>query len=513
MASESPLSKQQIVEGLRALGLPQGAILMIHSSLSSLGQVDGGADTVIDALLEALGPEGTLLMPTHPARDGRTFDPDTIPSDMGVISETFRLRPGVLRSRHPYHPVAAYGARAEEMLRDHEQSAIPDGPETPYGRLITLGGWVLDIGCDLDTLTLLHTVEAELDLPYLRELEMKYVDAQREVQTLQIKRCPGGHRGGVLKFDQLFREKGAMTVGRIGRAVCRLLSAPKAAAIMRREMTRDPFFALDDNPHCADCVRFRGKVKAARLAREDFRLTAPLWAVAEDQEQALTLIQGEGISWVELDAGRPGSSPVALDDLRSRLAARGFGIAVLRAEMRQPDVMAELCVAAARLGAAYLHVGTPVRTAMSQPQLVEALRALAQAAGQQGITLLLGNRLDSFAETVNELATLTMEVGSPHLGVSYDPAGIARAGGSPFYSGLYKGVPRRFVEHVELRDVVAAGGQAALLGLGNAEVTEIISNLRCRSFNGFFCLWPLPGQGPEGFRAAARSFWEIMDNI
>jgi len=486
---------------------------MVHSSLSSLGEVDGGADTVIDALLEALGPKGTLLMPTHPARDGHIFDIDTTPSDMGIISETFRRRPGVLRSRHPYHPVAAYGAHAEEMLRDHERSAIPDGPETPYGRLINLECWVLHIGCDLDTLTLLHTVEAELDLPYLRELEMKYVDAQGEIQTLQIKRCPGGHRGGVLKFDRLFREEGAMTVGRIGQAVCRLLSAPKAAAIMRREMARDPFFALDDNPHCADCLRFRGKVKAARLAKEDFRLTAPLWAVAEDPERALALIQGEGISWVELDAGRLGPSLVALNDLRDRLAARGFRVALLRTEMQPSEVMAELCAAVARLGAAYLHVSAPAQRAMTRPRLMEALRAAAQAAGEQGVTLLLGNRPGSHAETVQGLAALVAEVGSPHLRASYDPAGIAQVGGSPFYGGLYKGPLRGFVHHVELQDVVAADAQPALLGRGNAEVMEIISNLRCRSYNGIFCLWPLPGQGAEGFRVAAKSFWEIMDGI
>lgn len=511
--SEFPLTARQIVAGLSALGLPRGAILMVHSSLSALGPVEGGADTVIDALLQALGPEGTLLMPTHPARDGRTFDPDTIPSDMGIISETFRRRPGVLRSRHPYHPVAACGARAEEMLRDHEQSAIPDGPDTPYGRLITLGGWVLHIGCDLDTLTLLHTVEAELNLPYLRELEMNYLDAQGEVQTLAIKRCPGGHRGGVLKFDRLFREEGAMTIGRIGRAVCRLLFAPQAAEIMRREMARDPFFALDDNPHCADCLRFRGKIKSARLAKEDFGLTAPLWAVAEDLERALALIQGEGISWVELDAGRLGPSLVALDELRDRLAARGVRTALVRAEMQSPKVMIELCAAAGRLGASYLHLSPPGPGVMTRTQWAGALRSLADAAGERGITLLVGNRPGSHVGTAEELAALIAEVDSPHLKASYDPAGIARLGGSPFYGGLYKGPLRRLVRHVELRDVVGADGEPALLGQGNAEVMEIVSNLRCRSFDGFLCLWPLPGRGEEGFRAAARSFWRMMDSM
>ena len=177
---------------------------------------------------------------------------------------------------------------------------MPDGPETPYGRLITLGGKVLHIGCDLDTMTLLHTVEAELDLPYLRELEMQYVDAAGEVRTMSIRRCPGGHRGGVLKFDRLFRAEGAMAVATVGPAVCRLIDAPRAAAVMRREMSRDPGFALDENPHCADCVGYREKIATssgdrpralrqtaatggeslkALLENEDFSLSVPLWAV------------------------------------------------------------------------------------------------------------------------------------------------------------------------------------------------------------------------------------------
>ncbi|MCC7355342.1 MAG: AAC(3) family N-acetyltransferase [Anaerolineae bacterium] len=509
----SELSKEQIVAGLRSLGLPLGATLMVHSSLSSLGTVADGADAVIDALLEALGPEGTLLMPTHPARDGRTFDPAIIPSEMGIVTETFRLRPGVLRSRHPYHPVAAYGPRAGEMLRDHERSAIPDGPDTPYGRLIARSGWVLHVGCDLDTLTLLHAVEAELDLPYLRELDMEYVDAGGDVQMLHIVRCPGGHRGGVFKFDRLFREEGAMTIGRIGQAVCRLLSAPRAAAIMRREMVRDPFFALDDNPHCADCVRFRGKVKAARLAQEEFCLTAPLGAVSHDLDEAMAVIQGEGISWVEVEGESLGPSPASWDDLRSRLAARGLGIAVLHIGTQSPEAMAAWCSIAARLHIPYLHIAATSHSSISRAHLVDRLRALAQMAGEHKLTLLLGNEPGSLAGSADELAALISEVGSSYVRAGYDPSAIALAGGSPFYGGLYKGSLRGYVQHLDLRDAVAATGRPAPPGLGNAEIVETISNLRCRSFAGLLCLWPLPMAQPEGFRTAARHFWQIIESI
>ena len=91
--TEHALTCEQLVQGLRTLGLRTGDILLVHASLSSLGDVVGGPDTVIDALLHAVGPDGTLLMPTHPARDGQPFDPERVPSDMGTISETFRLRP------------------------------------------------------------------------------------------------------------------------------------------------------------------------------------------------------------------------------------------------------------------------------------------------------------------------------------------------------------------------------------------------------------------------------------
>jgi aminoglycoside 3-N-acetyltransferase len=508
-----PLLRSQIVEGLRALGVQRGSILLVHSSLSSLGQVDGGAETVIEALLEALGPDGTLLMPTHPARDGRTFDVDTIPSDMGIISETFRKRPGVLRSRHPFHPVAAFGAQALEMLRDHEQSPVPDGPDTPYGRLISEGGWVLHIGCDLDTLTLVHTVEAELDLPFLSELDMKFTDSDGNVQTLHLTRCPGGHRGGVLKFDRRFRDEGAMAVGRIGQAVCRLISAPRAAAIMRREMGNDPFFTLDHNPHCADCRRYRGRIRSSQLAREDFTLTAPLWAVAEDTEASLDLIQEQGISMIELDARCVPTSAAGLEDLRFRLQSRSVSVAVVRAPVQPIEKAPELVAIAERLGAQALHVSARSADYASSGGLEEHLRALGGLAADHQIDLLVANRLGSPAETGEQLAALVDRVGLPSVSASYDPSEVARGGVSPFYMGLYRGKLRRYVRHIDLRDLVSSSGRAVPLGCGNAEIVEIISSQRCRSYDGFFCLWPMTGDGPDGFRRAAESFWRIMDSI
>lgn len=517
------LTQREIESGLAALGLKAGAIVVVHSSLSSLGPVSGGANAVIDALIEVVGPGGTLMMPTHPARDGRTFDPDVIPSDMGVISETFRLRPGVLRSRHPYHPVAGYGARAEEILSDHEESAVPDGPETPYGRLITLGGKVLHIGCDLDTMTLLHTVEAELDLPYLRELEMKYVDKNDEVRAMTIRRCPGGHRGGVLKFDRLFRAEGAMAVDTVGPAVCRLIDAPRAAAIMRREMSRDPGFALDENPNCADCVGYRAKIAKSSSGRpairrdesappaesltsmlqdEDFTLSVPLWAVDADTGKALDLVGTAGISSVEVHTNHL----VNVDDLCGRLGNRGLEVVVLRAPFASAETLAEACTIAAGLDAEYLHVRLP--DGLEPADLNDSLERLARVADDNGMDVLVGNPA---GVNPSDIGGRLKEIRSARLNMAYDPAAVAASGESPFYMGLYKGPIRRSVRHVDFRDVVAESGAPAMPGQGNAELVEILSNLRCRSFDGTFCLWPLPGA--TGFLDAVNGFRNIIKRI
>ena len=517
------LTQREIEHGLARLGLKPRATVVVHSSLSSLGPVSGGADAVIDALLEVLGPDGTLLMPTHPARDGRTFDPETVPSDMGVISETFRLRTGVLRSRHPYHPVAGFGARAEEILCNHEKSAAPDGPETPYGRLIPLGGKVLHLGCDLDTMTLLHTVEAELDLLYLRELEMKYVDARGEIRTLSIHRCPGGHRGGVLKFDRLFRAGNAMAVGSVGPAVCRLIDAPAAAAIMRREMSRDPGFALDENPHCADCVGYREKIARSSAVRpsvrhdapstsgeslksmlenEDFSLSVPLWAVDANPDKTLDSVAKAGVSQVEMHTNHL----VHMAILGEGLEDRGLNVVVSRTPFASSAMLAEACEIAAGFDAKHLHVRLPED--LDRADLNGALERLSRVADDNGMDVLVGNPA---GVNPSDIAGGLREIGSARLQMAYDPAAVALSGGSPFYMGLYKGPIRRFVGHVDFRDVVAASGDPAVPGRGNAELVEIISNLRCRSFDGIFCLWPLPGRA--GFWNAVNGFRNIMERI
>jgi len=149
------VTRQTIAGGLADLGLPRDAVVLVHSSLSSLGYVDGGAEAVVDGFRDHLGSAGTLVVPTLPFRGYQhdylradpLFDPLTTPSLMGRITEAMRLRPGALRSWHPSHSVSAIGPAA--ALLTAPQSCDPwltFGPQSPFGRLADIDGWICLLG-------------------------------------------------------------------------------------------------------------------------------------------------------------------------------------------------------------------------------------------------------------------------------------------------------------------------------------------------------------------------------
>ena len=111
-----------VADGVRSLGVGPGDVVMFHSSLKSMGRVSGGPNAVIDGFLEAVGPEGTVAVPTlwwNGTQDLADWDYDNSPSYPGLITETFRQRPDSIRSNNPTHSVSAIGQRAAELTADH----------------------------------------------------------------------------------------------------------------------------------------------------------------------------------------------------------------------------------------------------------------------------------------------------------------------------------------------------------------------------------------------------------
>ena len=161
------VSCSELALALREVGLNDGDSLIVHSSLRSLGHVEGGADTVIDALLDTIGPDGNLMLPTFNytrLRPEPYYDPAETPCRTGAVPEAGRKRPGAVRSLHPTHSVAVIGPRAEELTRDH-LSFRALGIGSPIDRLVQAGGKVLLIGVGHTANSTIHLAEEYADLP------------------------------------------------------------------------------------------------------------------------------------------------------------------------------------------------------------------------------------------------------------------------------------------------------------------------------------------------------------
>jgi len=242
---EHPLTVSSLREQLAALGVASGMTLMVHSSLSSLGYVVGGAPAVILALEAELGQSGTLVMPTHsgdltdPAgwsqppvperwhqiiRESMpVFRPDLTPTrGMGIIPETFRKQDGTLRSHHPAVSFAARGPEAQFVTAGHRRR-MSQGEGSPLARLYDLGAYVLLMGVSYDRNTSFH----------LAEYRCRFANSKRCTRGAPT---PSSHDGSQwTTYDDIywydadfpeigaaFEETGVVRVGTIGHAVCRL---------------------------------------------------------------------------------------------------------------------------------------------------------------------------------------------------------------------------------------------------------------------------------------------------
>ena len=246
------ITRQEIVSGLQKLGLEAGAKVLVHSSLSSLGYVEGGADAIIEALIEAAGPRGTVLVPTLTGSEALNadnppfYDPSETPCWTGRIPETLRQRPNAIRSLHPTHSVAAIGPNARALTRDHELSVTPCGPDSPYGRLAQAGGSILLLGVTHSVNTTFHHIEEIVGVPY--HMQPGWVAARvktgDQVQTIHLMLHRYGPRRCFERMEPVFRERGIQRDGQIGQAHVRLIDACRMVEITRQALLQDPTLLL-----------------------------------------------------------------------------------------------------------------------------------------------------------------------------------------------------------------------------------------------------------------------------
>lgn len=157
-AGKTRVTQADLVAGLRDMGVETGAMLQVHSSLSQLGYVEGGAETVVDALREVVGPEGTVMVPTFNHGSADVYDPLTTPSANGAVTEALRRRPEARRSVHPTHPYAAIGKHAEDLVAGHLE-VDTFSRRSPLGKLADQGGSILLLGVGMRANTAAHIGE------------------------------------------------------------------------------------------------------------------------------------------------------------------------------------------------------------------------------------------------------------------------------------------------------------------------------------------------------------------
>ncbi len=198
---------RRIADDLRATGVRQGGVLLVHSSLSALGHVPGGAETVILGLLDAIGPKGTLLLPAlsydNVTRDHPVFDVRRTPSNIGAIPEFFRTRPGTRRSVHPTHSVCGVGLLADVLLEGHHLDTTPCGSHSPFHRLPNYGGQLLMLGCGLLPNTSMHAIEEIVEPPYLFGRPLTYRLVLADGRVLNTTHRRHAFAGWVQHYDRI----------------------------------------------------------------------------------------------------------------------------------------------------------------------------------------------------------------------------------------------------------------------------------------------------------------------
>jgi aminoglycoside N3'-acetyltransferase len=246
------LSRADLAQQLRALGVEEGGVLLVHTSFRAVRPIEGGPVGLIETLRAVLGPDGTLVMPSWTGDDDQPFDPGTTPAaaDLGVVADIFWRQPGVTRSNHPL-AFAATGPHAARVTSD----ALPLPPhssEGPVGRVHEVDGQVLLLGVGHDADTTLHLAELLAGVPYRVP---KHCTVLQDGRRRRIDYWENDHCCARFALaDEWLRARGLQAEGRVGHAHARLARARDVVNVALEYLTDDPLvFLHPPSAGCAEC--------------------------------------------------------------------------------------------------------------------------------------------------------------------------------------------------------------------------------------------------------------------
>lgn len=250
-------TKESLICDLSAIGIQPDNTLLVHSSMKAIGEVEGRAKTVLDAFIDYMRP-GLLLFPTHTwdkiGQEHFDFHVQTEPACVGILPNLFLARPGVIRSWHPTHSIAAIGRDAEDFTRGEEQWDTPCSRKGCYGKLYDRKAKILFLGCSLKKNTYLHGVEEWNDIPNrLTDTCMPLViatpDGRKISRPMHRHQSPCGDVS--LNFDKIetpFLSAGIARKGTIGDAESILCDAVGMADLTSALLKMNPDLFADNTP-------------------------------------------------------------------------------------------------------------------------------------------------------------------------------------------------------------------------------------------------------------------------
>ncbi|MFK4471681.1 aminoglycoside 3-N-acetyltransferase [Paenibacillus sp. RC73] len=246
---------ESLMKQLEQLSIDSKGTLLVHSSMKSMGSVEGGADTVLDAFTEYM-KDGLLVLPTHTwsyiNADNPRFYVDQSSCCVGILPELFRKRPGVIRSLHPTHSVAALGRDSIAFTNDDHRYDTPCARGSAWGKLLDRKATILLVGVDLKRNTFIHGVEEWVDIQgrLTDEHEMLYtvLPDGTEIPVPSRRHCGLSWSEHFWKVDEVLERKGAMYKGQLGDAVVRVCDAAMVAEVITEMLKDNPDLFSDNLP-------------------------------------------------------------------------------------------------------------------------------------------------------------------------------------------------------------------------------------------------------------------------
>jgi aminoglycoside N3'-acetyltransferase len=251
-------TKEQLMEDLRTAGVMPGSLLHIKVSMRSVGHVDGGADTLLNAVLDVLGPEGTLVadafVDSYPLplskENQQKVSTLTTPSYAGVFANAMIRHPQMKRSRHPIQRFVAIGARAKELMTAH----TPDkNGYRVMEELARLGAFNLNIGARVVGVGTTHVAVEKTGLKKrIVPRGRNYLDDNGEIRLFNVN-WNGGCAKGFVKFVPLYEKAGLIKHGKVGNAGTLLTKMAETLKLEQMVLQNDPAFFFCDDRTCKDC--------------------------------------------------------------------------------------------------------------------------------------------------------------------------------------------------------------------------------------------------------------------